>query len=1030
MGTPVSKTDKFSVSDNTSGTLNEKDKKETTGILHNDERTEQEKSDGSSRDIPKSPGKKNDVTQMLCAADDDDIDEQEWGDIYKRLKTNCNNDLHILNTRFNRNDIQTYPDGSVRATGPIFTSTVAERPTRINSANYNPHAVVYERDKSRIKTAIGRNTEIMEDESSDENENSELRAKSIGTKGIYELGPLQHGLGSVQSKEEDRANSNYTEDNFDLTKNSKPEKIKEHLMFPEGNGLLFQTQTCLDIPNDNRRVQSPTPKSAENDGIICDDDDIDPFEGLDIPRQRVYSFGSASIYSVKEISDDLYQQYRTEIKNCIRSYGFFEAFPSPSIVSEAQKIYRRLDIPSPVDEDGNVLPHPPKITKSEYLATETNALEEAREKIQNMPESLLLDGETVDIVHYLCDGLDDDMRKLTMLSTWIVFWQFQRYGSQNNKPETQDECCRQFRTMCKFARIKTKLVKGIIRGPSYVPGDDPNLNHGNWLAVMINYVWLLVDPFIHQDTLAENAETYQSPMAEIDENLFDHVEQMFQDPEDFIFSHYPDEEYWQLLARPVTKAELPDLAVLRPGFFAFGMTVSNSPKAVIVVKTAETVISLAFHEESMLQFKCCFQICDYSMSSARARTYVFLETILKSHKIKVRVRFPKTGSYILDIAGSPDGHLWQNVISYKLVYEGEHFSKPFPANPREEWGPGLDTFKLGLTPLLYHSGEILMQNGVIQIAFHDEKRLKFEHVMFKEDVHINPDALKVSILKDRNNDVIFVVDIDTKVTGLFTLQLSARADPRAEFTNFCNYLISKEKKVVIPKLKFSDKSFSTDEKDPLHAPENGKLHLTVGTTGLIQLTVELKLHDRQELNLSDHAMHWIDENSGYIDLNFPRNGKYTLKVLGREVNKGRFRTIREDTIQVSVPSEKWSCFPKVGSSWNSWYKIESPLSHHLEEKEDITFKVNVKNALDVAVVSANGWYHLDRVGESWLWVGQVWTGPKSTRCRLLARFDIGSDKWSDLLLFKIMSEEDFERMEERQNSAREKAYNQKTVENN
>lgn len=528
-----------------------------------------------------------------------------------------------------------------------------------------------------------------------------------------------------------------------------------------------------------------------------------------------------------------------------------------------------------------------------------------------------------------------------------------------------------------------------------MPGSNLNLNGGHWLAVLVNYTWLLIDPFIY------HSETTRPLVEKFDKDLFQNVEKMFQDPEDFIYSHYPDEEHWQLLARPVTKEELDQLAVLHSGFFSFEMTLINCPRSVMVIKTPEAVISLAFHEDKMLQFKCKLRDCDDTLSLTCARTYVFLETNLKNHLVNARVRFPKKGSYILEILGSPDDCSWQSIVSYKLVYEGKVNLNPFPSNPREEWGPGLETAKMGLTPVLHHSGEILMQKGIVQILFHDKEGLQFDHVLFKGDNNINSDSLKVSFLKDKNNDVIFVIDIDTKVTGSFMLQLLARADARAEFKNFCNYFIRKEKTVLIPTLKFNNNSISTEETESIVAPNSGKLHVTVDATGFLQLTVELKLQDRQELFLSEHARHWIEDSTGHIELNFPRKGKYTLQVLGRSVNKGRFQNIKKGIIHVEIPSEKWSSFPKEGNNWNSWYKIEAPLSHHLEEKEDITFKVNIKNALDVAVLSATGWYHLDRVGDSWRWIGQVWTGPKSTRCQLLARFETGSDKWSDLLWFKV-----------------------------
>jgi hypothetical protein len=350
--------------------------------------------------------------------------------------------------------------------------------------------------------------------------------------------------------------------------------------------------------------------------------------------------------------------------------------------------------------------------------------------------------------------------------------------------------------------------------------------------------------------------------------------------------------------------------------------------------------------------------------------------------------------------GSTINEDWKGIISYLINYQCDIVSEPYPENPREEWGPGLDTINLQLTPVLFHSGEILMQKGVLQLAFQDKQGLQFDHVLYKNDTNISSESLKVSFLKDKNNDVVFIVDIDSKVTGIFTLQLLARASRQENFFNFCNYMIRKDKSILIPKLEFHQKE-SFEDTRVTRVPESGNLLITVDASGLIQLTVDLKFLDKQELNLSEHARHWMVDSQGFIELNFPRKGKYMLRVLGRSVKKGQFRCIKEETLQVDIPSVKWSCFPKEGGNWNSWYRIDAPLSHHLEEKEDITFKVEIKHAQDVAVSGASGWFHLDRVEDSWIWMGQVFTGPKSTRCRLLARFEVGSEKWSDLLWFKV-----------------------------
>ncbi|KAH3784567.1 hypothetical protein DPMN_162525 [Dreissena polymorpha] len=103
---------------------------------------------------------------------------------------------------------------------------------------------------------------------------------------------------------------------------------------------------------------------------ILDNVDIDPFEGLHIPRTNKRSFGQFAVYSVQEIWDDLYRKYKKDMKHLLRGHGFFETFPDPMTIREAQQFYRSLDLPIPVDQKENILPYPPKVTKTEYLASE------------------------------------------------------------------------------------------------------------------------------------------------------------------------------------------------------------------------------------------------------------------------------------------------------------------------------------------------------------------------------------------------------------------------------------------------------------------------------------------------------------------------------------------------------------------------------------------------------------------------------------------------------------------------------------
>ena len=189
------------------------------------------------------------------------------------------------------------------------------------------------------------------------------------------------------------------------------------------------------------------------------------------------------------------------------------------------------------------------------------------------------------------------------------------------------------------------------------------------------------------------------------------------------------------------------------------------------------------------------------------------------------------------------------------------------------------------------------------------------------------------------------------------------------------------------------------ENKPTIVPDVGNLHLTLNTSQVSNLLVELKYLDKQELNFSEHARHWIMNDIGHIDLNFPRAGKYKFRVLGRCRETNHMKTLHMDNLLVRFPSARWSPFPKTLEEWNSYYKIEAPLSQHLLEKENIKFRLIINGAHDVAVLGPNGWYHMEL--EDGIWIGNVQTGPRSTRCRLLARFEIGSEKFTELLMFKV-----------------------------
>ena len=320
----------------------------------------------------------SEVVEMLCADDDDDTEETAWKDIYQRLKSNKSLDLH--NAR---------PD--VR---PIFTSSVNERKTRITSANFSPHAVVL--DKTRPHSVISPLEETVNDDDSnfklqndDADENQHNSFSNMGLTEDRDVDVVSRSSNKVQEYSEIlKSCSRNTDISYNIRYGSSSlHSIDKDADLNEASGVSFNIEAPdnddenwneCSLENSFSLHENLLTSSSKSFGYLspqpygvssnCEDDESwDPFDGLGFPRERTSSFGSASIVSVKDFKDESYNEYFYEIRRCIRNYGYFEKFPSPSLLRDAQRTYRQLSLPTPVNDDGKVLPHPPKESRDDVF---------------------------------------------------------------------------------------------------------------------------------------------------------------------------------------------------------------------------------------------------------------------------------------------------------------------------------------------------------------------------------------------------------------------------------------------------------------------------------------------------------------------------------------------------------------------------------------------------------------------------------------------------------------------------------------
>lgn len=221
-----------------------------------------------------------------------------------------------------------------------------------------------------------------------------------------------------------------------------------------------------------------------------------------------------------------------------------------------------------------------------------------------------------------------------------------------------------------------------------------------------------------------------------DENFF------LTDPQQLIFTHFPEDENWQLLDDKKTVEDFETMVFLKDRFFNLEMRVLSHPECNAEAKDGEIDILFGLHPEKSTNhtFLCVptFFVDNAKQTKTKPvelpQNNVQLDFIHRSNEnvLSVKVRFPKIGVYKLEIVGkditvTSADYDFDWVAIYKVhvnsIPERQTF---FPVVEEAGWGPGKQLGDIGLAPLTHPSGEIKMTPGKVDIKFKIIDPEKFE----------------------------------------------------------------------------------------------------------------------------------------------------------------------------------------------------------------------------------------------------------------------------------------------------------------
>lgn len=215
------------------------------------------------------------------------------------------------------------------------------------------------------------------------------------------------------------------------------------------------------------------------------------------------------------------------------------------------------------------------------------------EKIDSDAKSVQYSGNSVqELAQILSQYASTPTEKARIAYTWIthnIDYNVQDYLSRNFSSTTPEETLQSrvavcsgysvlYQALTKAMGLKSVVIEGYAKGIGYALGDITDVNHA-WNAVQINNLWYFVDVTWGAGTIQGN-QFVQS----FDPFFFGPP------PLQFLYTHFPVRDEWQLVDQPKTKSTFEVLPELSSEFFKNRLRLVNHFNRTIQVDRMGQVI--------------------------------------------------------------------------------------------------------------------------------------------------------------------------------------------------------------------------------------------------------------------------------------------------------------------------------------------------------------------------------------------------------------------------------------------------------
>lgn len=215
-----------------------------------------------------------------------------------------------------------------------------------------------------------------------------------------------------------------------------------------------------------------------------------------------------------------------------------------------------------------------------------------------------------------------------------------------------------YQQLAKYMGLKSIIVIGYAKGSDYAVGNDNQVNHA-WNAVKIDDDWYLIDTTWGSGTVNDNVFNAQF-------NPYYFATK----PQEFIYTHFPENTQWQLLQTPFSREQFDTFADVSPTLFQYdiklishkNLKINTDNRVNITLKAPKNVVAIA-------QLK--------SNQKPLPENYTLVQK--QGENIIVNAGFPEEGNYQLEIFAKPkdDSNNYPLVVTYDISANNQ--SSKFPA---------------------------------------------------------------------------------------------------------------------------------------------------------------------------------------------------------------------------------------------------------------------------------------------------------------------------------------------------------------